>query len=169
MSPGRLFDALLKGFLALLLLAIVVMVFGNVVLRYGFNSGIDISEEMSRWCLVWLTFIGASLALKEGRHLGVDAFVVRLSRRGRSICFFVTRALMCAVSVLFFLGSLRQTRIDWDVAAPVTGLSTGLFYGVGVLFGAAAALITAWDLVRLLRGRLTDDELIGAVEHGETT
>jgi len=159
----RLGIAVLKGFLAFLLLAIVVMVFGNVVLRYGFNSGIDVSEELARWCLVWITFIGAALALKEGRHLGVDAFVVRLSRRGRSVCFFLTRVAMLVVSVLFFFGSLRQTRIDWDVAAPVTGLSTGLFYGVAVVFSLAAAVIMAWDLWRLLRGRLSDAELIGAV------
>jgi TRAP-type C4-dicarboxylate transport system permease small subunit len=164
LSPDALLTALLKGFLAFLLLAIVVMVFGNVVLRYGFNSGIDISEELSRWCLVWITFIGAALALREGRHLGVDALVVRLTRRGRSVCFFITRVLMLVVSVLFFLGSLRQTRIDWDVAAPVTGLSNGYFYGVAVLFGAAASLLTAWDLVRLLRGRLSDAQLVGVVE-----
>lgn len=167
MNAARLVTALLKGFLAFLLLAIVVMVFGNVVLRYGFNSGIDISEELSRWCLVWITFIGAALALKESRHLGVDAFVVRLSRRGRSICFFATRVAMLVVAVMFFLGSLRQTRMDWDVAAPVTGLSTGLFYGVAVLFGAAASLIIARDLWRLLRGRLSDAELIGVVESEE--
>lgn len=70
---------------------------------------------------------------------------------------------MLVVSVLFFFGSLRQTRIDWDVAAPVTGLSTGLFYGVAVVFSLAAAVIMAWDLWRLLRGRLSDAELIGAV------
>lgn len=35
------------------------MVFGNVVLRYGFNSGIDISDELSRYCFIWLTYIGA--------------------------------------------------------------------------------------------------------------
>ncbi|HEY6513970.1 MAG TPA: TRAP transporter small permease [Burkholderiaceae bacterium] len=164
MKAVRLGIAVLKGFLAFLLLAIVVMVFGNVVLRYGFNSGIDVSEELSRWCLVWLTFIGAALALKEGRHLGVDAFVVRLSRRGRSVCFLLTRTAMLAVAVLFFLGSLRQTRIDWDIGAPVTGLSHGLFYGVAVLFGAAATLILAWDIWRALRGQLTDGELIGTVE-----
>ncbi len=77
------------------------------------------------------------------------------------------RVAMLVVAVMFFLGSLRQTRMDWDVAAPVTGLSTGLFYGVAVLFGAAASLIIARDLWRLLRGRLSDAELIGVVESEE--
>ena len=50
----------------------VVLVFGNVVLRYGFNSGITVSEELSRWLLVWLTFLGAIVAVREHAHLGVD-------------------------------------------------------------------------------------------------
>ena len=36
----------------------VVLVFGNVVLRYAFNSGLTMSEEVSRWLFVWLTFMG---------------------------------------------------------------------------------------------------------------
>ena len=43
----------------------VVLVFGNVVLRYVFNSGIAVSEELSRWLMVWLTFLGAIVALRE--------------------------------------------------------------------------------------------------------
>jgi TRAP-type transport system small permease protein len=163
----RLGIAVLKGFIAFLLFAIVVMVFGNVVLRYGFNSGIDVSEELSRWCLVWITFLGATVALKEGRHLGVDFLIARLTRRGRSWCFAITRTLMLVVALMFTFGSIRQTRIDWDVAAPVTGLSTGWFYGVAVVFGIGAVIIILYDLYRLATGVLTDAELIGVIESEE--
>jgi len=169
MTAVRLGILVLKGFLALLLLATVVMVFGNVILRYGFNSGIDVSEELSRWCLVWITFIGAALALKEGRHLGVDAFVVTLSRRGRSVCFLITRSLMFVVALLFTWGSARQTLVDRDMAAPVTGLSLGWFYGVAVFFGVVASIVLAWDLWRLFTGQLTDGELVGQVDDGKLT
>ena len=67
-----LYCAFLKGVIALCLAVMVVLVFGNVVLRYGFNSGIAISEELSRWLLVWLTFLGAIVAVREHSHLGVD-------------------------------------------------------------------------------------------------
>ena len=67
-----LYCALLKFVIALCLAVMVVLVFGNVVLRYGFNSGITISEELSRWLLVWLTFLGAIVAVREHAHLGVD-------------------------------------------------------------------------------------------------
>ncbi len=42
-----------------------VLVFGNVVLRYGFNSGITASEELSRWLFVWMTFLGAIVAMRR--------------------------------------------------------------------------------------------------------
>jgi hypothetical protein len=48
----------LAALMALLLATMVVLVFGNVVLRYGFNSGLAFSEEVSRWLFVWLTFMG---------------------------------------------------------------------------------------------------------------
>ena len=61
-----LVDRALRGYtraldiLSGLCLAImVVLVFGNVVLRYTVNSGITASEELSRWLFVWLTFMGA--------------------------------------------------------------------------------------------------------------
>ena len=59
----------------------VILVFGNVVLRYAFNLGITMSEELSRFLFVWLTFLGAIIAFREHGHLGVDMVVSRLSGR----------------------------------------------------------------------------------------
>ena len=69
--------------LAGLLLGMVIMVATNVVLRYGFNSGLNFSEEMSRYFFVWLTFIGAVLAFKDHGHIGVETIVRLFGRRGR--------------------------------------------------------------------------------------
>ncbi len=55
---------LIKVLAVACLAGMVVLVFGNVVLRYGFNSGIVVSEEAARWLLVWLTFLGAIVALQ---------------------------------------------------------------------------------------------------------
>ena len=71
---ARLFKAV-EALLAALLLAMVLMVFGNVVLRYVFNSGIVVSEELARFCFVWLTFIGAIVAVRDNAHLGMDNVV----------------------------------------------------------------------------------------------
>src|SRR4028119_2000641 len=114
---------LLKVLIALFLAIMVVLVFGNVVLRYGFNSGITVSEEVSRWLFVWLTFLGAIVALKEHGHLGTDMLVSRLPRSGKKACLLLGQALMLYVNWLLFRGALEQATINWDVQAPVTGAS----------------------------------------------
>jgi TRAP-type C4-dicarboxylate transport system permease small subunit len=151
---------LLEVVIAAFLLTMVVLVFGNVVLRYGFNSGITVSEEMSRWLFVWLTFLGALIGLREHAHLGTDALVGRLGPRGKKACLFASHALMLLVCWMIFRGSLEQTRINWDVSAPSSGASMAWFYSVGLVFSVSAALLVAVDLWRLVTGRLRDDELV---------
>src|SRR3954454_6958171 len=72
----------------------VVMVFGNVVLRYAFNSGITVSEELSRWLFVWMTFLGSVVAVSTHSHLGTDTLVSRLPRAGKKACFVAAHILM---------------------------------------------------------------------------
>jgi TRAP-type C4-dicarboxylate transport system permease small subunit len=158
---------LLKILIALFLAIMVVLVFGNVVLRYAFNSGITVSEEISRWLFVWLTFLGAIIAMREHGHLGVDSLVKRLPARGRRACLIVSLLLMLYATWLLLQGSWDQTLINWDVAAPASGLSTGLFYGVGIIFGVSAGLILLADLYRAVTGQLSDDELVMVKESEE--
>ena len=97
---------LLEVLIALLLALMVVLVFGNVVLRYGFNSGITVSEEVSRWLFVWLTFLGAIVALKEHGHLGSDMLVSRLPVWARRSAWCSGQLLMLYITWLLFSGSL---------------------------------------------------------------
>lgn len=150
--------------MALLLALMVLLVFGNVVLRYAFDSGITVSEELSRWLFVWMTFLGAVVAIKERGHLGTDMLVSRLPRAGKKACLIFGHLLMIYVCWLLFRGSLEQTRINWDVEAPVTGASVAIFYASGIFFAVCAALLLARELWRALTGRLSDDELVGVQE-----
>lgn len=152
----RFLDVLMATALA----AMVVLVFGNVVLRYVFNSGISVSEELSRWLMVWMTFIGAVVALKEHAHLGTDVIVSRLPAPARRACLVIGQLLMLYATWLLLTGSLEQTRINFDVHAPVTGLPVGIVYAAGVFFGASALLLLMLELWRTVTGRLRDDELI---------
>ena len=154
------FCKIVNGVLALMLALMVVLVFGNVVLRYAFNSGITVSEEVSRWLFVWLTFLGAVSALHAHEHLGTDMLISRLGARGRRVCLALAQATMLYVTWLLLQGSLTQARINWDVEAPVTGASMAIFYGAGVVFALAAGLLLLHQLWRTLSGRVHDDELV---------
>ena len=151
---------LLEGAIAAFLLAMVVLVFGNVVLRYAFNSGISVSEEISRWLFVWLTFMGAVVALRQHAHLGTDMLVGRLGRTGKKICLVFSYVLMLLMCWMVFSGSLEQTKINWDVTAPSSGASMAWFYSVGLVFSVSAALVLLADLVKVITGRATEDDLV---------
>ena len=166
----RLVDAyftLLKVLIALLLAAMVVLVFGNVVLRYGFNSGITLSEEVSRWMFVWLTFLGAIVAVREHGHLGVDSLVRRLPLWAKRACFILRHGLMLYATVLLLIGSWQQSLINWDVVAPASGLSVAVFYGVGLVFGVSTIPILAIELLNVLLGRAREEDLVAIRESEE--
>lgn len=157
----------LKFLVAALLAGMVVLVFGNVVMRYVFDSGITVSEELARWFFVWMVFLGAIVGLREHAHLGIDTLLRVLSPTGRRVCFALSHGLMIFASLLLIRGSWVQTLINWNVTAPATGLSVGLFYGIGIVFGVSAVAILSWELGRVLTGRATDEELIGVRESEE--
>ncbi|WP_017756839.1 TRAP transporter small permease [Pseudacidovorax intermedius] len=156
-----------ENLVALMLAVMVVLVFGNVVLRYGFNSGILLSEEVSRWLFIWMTFLGALVALHERAHLGVDMVVGRLPPAGKKLCLLLSQLLMLYMLWLLLQGSIVQTRINWDVEAPVTGLSMAIVYSVGIVFAIGGGLLLLIDLGRLLTGRLREDELVAVQESEE--
>ncbi len=157
----------LEGLIALALAIMVLLVFGNVVLRYAFSSGITVSEEVSRWLFVWLTFLGAIVALKEHAHLGSDMLVSRLPVAGKKACLVIGHVLMLYITWLLFEGSLAQAKINWDVDAPVSGASVAIFYASGVVFAVSSAVILLRDLWRVLSGQLSDTELVMVKESEE--
>ena len=160
---NRLIDGLGRGLevlLVLLMLSMVVLVFGNVLLRYGFNSGITISEELSRWFFVWMTFMGAAVGLKEHAHLGTDMLVARLGKGGKRACLVVAQLLMVWVTWLILQGSWAQTKINLDVEAPVSGWSMAWLTGVGVVFAVLTLPLLLRELWRTVTGQLSDADLV---------
>jgi TRAP-type C4-dicarboxylate transport system permease small subunit len=167
---GRIIDiycTALKFVIAVCLAAMVVLVFGNVVLRYAFNSGIAQSEELSRWLMVWLTFLGAVVALREHAHLGVDTLIRALPPLGKRLCFVASYALMLWADWLLLEGSWRQTLITAGDSAPATGLSVGIFYSAGLVFGVSAGVILLYDLFRVLTGAASEEDLVAIRESEE--
>ena len=158
---------LLSVLMVIGLALMVVLVFTNVVMRYAFNSGITMSEELSRWLFVWVTFLGAIVAMHEGAHLGSDMLVSRLSVRGKKLCLLLGHLLMLFICWLMFKGSLDQVKVNWDSTSAVMEASMGIFYACGMVFAVSGAVILLNHLWRLVKGDLTDDELIGIRESEE--
>lgn len=154
------FCKILSMVMAACLAVMVVLVFGNVVMRYGFNSGIALSEELSRWLFVWMTFMGAIVALKEHGHLGTDMLVGKLGPRCKKFCLALSYALMLFICWLLYSGAYQQTLINWDSTSAVMEVSMAWIYAPGVVFAVLGGLILLAELLRLLTGQMRDEELV---------
>ena len=150
------------------LATLCLLVIYSVVMRYAFNSGIPTSEELSRWLLVWLTFLGAIVALRQHAHLGVDTLVRALPPLGKKICFIASYVLMLYANWLLTLGSWKQAVLTFGDSAPASGISVGLFfYSSGLVFGVSAAVILLLDLIRVLSGNASEEDLVAVKESEE--
>jgi len=161
-----LYFKLLKLLIVLCMVAMIVLVFGNVVLRYAFNSGISVSEELSRWFFVWMIFLGALVALKDRAHLGMNSLVKRLPPAGKRVCLVIGHLLMLYICGLIVSGSWQQAVINLNVVAPASGLSMALFYAAGLVFGVSATAILLYELYLALFGNWRDEDPV-VIEESE--
>ena len=155
-----LYFRLLKFAVVACLSSMVILVFGNVVLRYAFNSGIAISEEFSRWLFVWLTFFGATIALREHTHLGMDSVVSRLPVMGKKIAFVTSHAMMIGCVLIMLYGGWYLVVVNNDIYAAASGLPISMFYGVEVIFAITAVPLLGYELLMVVTGRVSDDNLV---------
>jgi TRAP-type C4-dicarboxylate transport system permease small subunit len=167
----RFFDFTCKAIeylIAAFMAVMVILVFGNVVLRYGFNSGITLSEELSRWLFVWMTFLGAIVALRSHEHLGTDMLVGRLGPVGQKICMGLSQLLMMLCCYLLFKGAYEQAVINWTSTSAVMEVSLSWVYFPGIIFAVLGGLLIALDFFKLITGQMKDEELMMFQESEDT-
>lgn len=138
--------------MVLCLAAMCAMVFGNVVLRHVFDAGINTSEELSRFMFIWLTFLGAIVAMREGGHLGMDMVVSRLQGKARQVCLLLSQVLVLGCCGVMLWGLLLQYEVHIANVGMVTGLPLVIVYSVAYLCAASIGLMAVTNILTLLRG-----------------
>lgn len=154
----RVVFGLIDVLLVLLLAGMFFMVFGNVVLRYAFNSGIVISEELSRIFFVWLTFLGAVATFRMREHIGVDSLVMSMGKGGRIALRVASDLIILACCAVLFWGAWLQAPINATITAPVTGMPLIWMHGVAFITALGIGAITLVRLIGVLTGRMSNEE-----------
>lgn len=149
-----LYFASLRVAIALLLAAMVILVFANVILRYALNSGLTISEEMSRLAFVWLIFLGAAVALREHSHIGIDTMIRALPPRIAKACVLFGYLLMSLACALLLQGAWTQSVLTWGAVTPAAGISMAWFMIPAVVFSFTALLHLGGETIAIVSGRL---------------
>ena len=123
---GRAVNELEESAIALILGLMTLITFINVILRYGFNTGLIWGLEATSFLFAWLVLFGVSYAVKVTAHLGVDAIINLLSPATRKAL-----ALIAAIICVFYAALVMKGA--WDYWAPFAGLdaTSGRWFPTG--------------------------------------
>lgn len=152
-----------EGLMATCLGVMALAVFVNVVLRYGFGSGIAASEELSRLLFVWMVFIGATVAYPAGEHMAFTSLLLPL--RDKPAAFRAMSRLIHALVVvaagLVAWGAWQQVVVGMGGRSPVIGYPMALLplpalLCAGVICGLATFKLLRGERIRLQHSAETE-------------
>lgn len=130
----RLEENILIILMALMSIAVIIQVFSRTIL----NISPAWTEEVARYMLVWITFVGASLGAKRGAHMGVEAFTMILPKKVQKTVQAIT-LLLCAgftaITCIYSISILQLQIATGQVSAaiqipmwiPYSGVTVGMF------------------------------------------
>jgi C4-dicarboxylate transporter DctQ subunit len=101
---GRIVNRLEEGVIALLLATMVLVTFSQVVARYAFNTGAVWALELTQYLFAWLVLFGMSYGVKVGSHIGVDAFVKKMSPAAQRVVGIAAVVLCMCYGAIVFVG-----------------------------------------------------------------
>jgi len=154
----RFIHLTLVAFAKILLLAMVVLIFSNVFMRYVLNSGIPWSEEVSIVIVVWFTFISLALGVKHRLHISLCLLPDRISPRTDFVLAKITDL------ATLFLGYV-MVRYGWILVQftsrsilPATEFPASVMYFPLVLSGILVTYEGFMNLLGLDKGDAGMDE-----------
>jgi TRAP-type C4-dicarboxylate transport system permease small subunit len=143
--------------------AMATMVFANVALRFLTDRSILWVEEVSRFLMIWLTFIGSGIVLRHGAHVAIDSLAQAIPHFAAAIRGAVLATLAVFFVVMIALG-LRYAALTWDQTTPVLGIPFGAVY-LAMPIGFALMLL---HLVLMASTYVRDGRFLPAPEHEDT-
>jgi len=136
----------LEHLCALLVAAMVVLLFIQVVGRYGFENPPDWTEELARMVFIYLTFVGGALAIVRNAHLRIESFHDRLSPRAKTtldIVLTLVGVIFLVVTLYYSMGLLGRLSHQPMSSVPIS--KAFMFAAVPV----GCALMLVYELLRI--------------------
>ena len=143
-------ERLLRWLMVIIIASMSLLVFLNVVLRYGFNSNLTVTEEIGRYLFVWLTFLGSISAFIRRRHVRVDTFFQRMPPGVQRVVQIVSDLAVLVCCGLILIGSWQLTKANMANYLPVSDVPVGALYFAGIPFSVVVGAILLKRLWRNL-------------------
>jgi TRAP-type C4-dicarboxylate transport system permease small subunit len=142
----KTFQVLLH-FAMLLLIAMVIIVFVNVVLRYGFSSGIKWGEEIPLVIVIWFTFIAMALGVKEDLHISITVFTLRANETINNILNILKYIIEVCIGIIIFRYGWLLTLNGLKSFLPATHISNAINY---IILPISAIFIVGYSFYYLI-------------------
>lgn len=121
-------EQVMRWSVIILLVLMVVIVFANVVSRYYLQVSLAWSEEVARFMLVWLVFIGSFLAYIHDEHLGLDILVAKFPSNVRRVVAIGTNLLIILALYAVMEGGYLLMRDNFDWLSSAAEIPQGYVY-----------------------------------------
>lgn len=121
-----------QGFVAILLLAITAILFINVVLRM-MGMAIDWAEEFSRYGIIWITFVGSSICIYKGAHIGIDVITTFLGNKGKKGVALITILLSIMFTLILLIKTVNLTQVVYITNQLSSTLEVPMIYVYGAM------------------------------------
>ena len=154
----RILNQAIRIVTILFLSTLTVMVPIEVFLRYLFGKSLYITEEFTRYLMVWVVFLASSLALREDAHISIGILVNRFKGRTRSYLNLIAQVLLIVFLVFLTIEGIIALRFQTDQIIPSLGLPIFWFYlaiPVGSLLMILNLLPRIWESWKGISGKLS--------------
>ena len=118
----------------------ILMVCVEVILRYCFGSSLFLTEELSRYIMIWIVFLGSALLIHEMKHINIDIITGKLSPKGQHICALFSQATVLFFCLFLIVEGVNILPIQLEQDAVSMDLSMFWFY-LSIPVGAALSII----------------------------
>jgi TRAP-type C4-dicarboxylate transport system permease small subunit len=137
-----------ESMMVFLLSVMVVIITAQVGMRFILGSSIGWSEELARYCFIWLVFIGISYGVKKQRHIKIDAFLRLLHAKQQIKLEIIVNILflLFAIFLLIYGGKISTQIFMWGQRSPALQVNMGLVY----MAAPVAMLLTSLRLTQQL-------------------
>lgn len=141
-----------------MLIAVTLIAGLAVFTRYVLNNALTWTEEVARYCLIWITMIGTSLAIRYRNHISLDTIVQRLPKRTSTIIeiiFFLIIIILIGVLVRSsFIMVFTQSTLRYSPTLGITMFWVQIILPVGFALTLIHSLfIILEDIKKLLTGK----------------
>jgi len=132
----KIFD----GIVFMCLFSMVGLVFINAGARYIFNSSLPISEELSRYLFIWVSFLGTVTAFKDNKHVGVTLFVERFKGKAKVLLEFIGDIFILLALTVVLYGGILYMQVTYNTISPASGIPFG-FVAVSIVLASFSMIM----------------------------